>query len=40
MVLSGRTDDDVLFGEFGDVGCFEDGLFELVEVGALLGRNP
>ena len=40
MVLSGRTDDDVLFGEFGDVGSIEDGLLELVEVGALLGGNP
>ena len=40
MVLTCRTDDDVLFGEFGDVGGIEDGLLELVEVGALLGGNP
>ena len=39
FVMTGIADDNIGVGKGGDVCCLIDGLLELRDVGALLGRN-
>ena len=39
LVMAGGGDYDVVFCEFRDIGCLEDGLFKEVDIDILFGAD-